>query len=82
MVPGKAEPGYRLEHDPKVGKKVSIRTLKRLRSDAERQKYLTSVFRDSPGRIRRKELKNGQESGSSGAEFSEADERRRPKGVR
>ena len=44
VVVGKAEPGYELEHNPKVGKKVAIKKLKRFRSDKELQKYLHQVF--------------------------------------
>jgi len=40
VVVGKAEPGYELEHNRKVGKTVAIKKLKRFRSDKELQKYL------------------------------------------
>jgi hypothetical protein len=43
-VVGRAEPGERLQHDPKIKRQVSIRRLKRFRSDADLQKYLHGVF--------------------------------------
>jgi len=43
-VVGRAEPGERLQHDPKFKRLVSIKRLKKLRSDAELQKYLHGVF--------------------------------------
>jgi len=44
VVVGKAEPGIELEHNPKVGKKIAIKKLKRFRSEKELQKYLHQVF--------------------------------------
>jgi hypothetical protein len=43
-VVGRAEPGERLQHDPKIKRQVSIQTLKKCRSDAKLQKYLHAVF--------------------------------------
>jgi hypothetical protein len=43
-VVGRAEPGERLQNDPKVKPQVSIQRLKRLRTDAQLQKYLHGVF--------------------------------------
>lgn len=43
-VIGRAEPGERLQHDPKIKRRVSIRRLKRLRSDADLRRYFHSVF--------------------------------------
>ena len=43
-VVGRAGPGERLQHDPKIKKLVSIQKLKRLRSNAQLQKYLHDVF--------------------------------------
>ena len=40
----RAEPGERVQHDPKITPKVSIKTLRRFRSDAELQKHLHQVF--------------------------------------
>ena len=40
VVVGRAEPGYELEHNPKVGKRVAIKKLMRFRNDTELQKYL------------------------------------------
>jgi hypothetical protein len=39
-VVGRAEPGERLQHDPKIGRKVSIGKLNGFHSDAALQKYL------------------------------------------
>jgi hypothetical protein len=44
VVIGRAEPGERLQHDPRIARKVSIRKLRSLQSDAARQKYLHEVF--------------------------------------
>lgn len=44
VVIGRAEPGERLQHDPKITTKVSVKKLKGLRSDAARQKYLHELF--------------------------------------
>jgi len=43
-VVGRAEPGERLQHDPKIKRRVSIKRLKRFRSDADMQKHLHRVF--------------------------------------
>lgn len=43
-VVGRAEPGERLQHDPKIKRQVSIRKLKRFRSDADLQRHLHAVF--------------------------------------
>lgn len=43
-VVGRAEPGERLQHDPKVRRRVSIQRLKRFRTDAQLQSYLHGVF--------------------------------------
>ena len=43
-VVGRAEPGERLQHDPRIGRKVSIKKLSRFRTDTELQKYLHKVF--------------------------------------
>lgn len=45
-VVGKAEPGERLQQDPKVKRQVSVRKLRRFQSDAQLQKYLHGVFLD------------------------------------
>jgi hypothetical protein len=41
---GRAEPGERLQHDPKIGRKVSIKKLKSFHSDTLRQKYVHKLF--------------------------------------
>lgn len=43
-VVGKAEPGERLQHDPKIERQVSIKRLRRFRSSSELQKHLHKVF--------------------------------------
>ena len=43
-VIGRAEPGERLQHDPKIGRKVSIKKLRSLQSDRLRQEYLHTLF--------------------------------------
>jgi hypothetical protein len=43
-VVGRAEPGERLQHDPKIRGEVSIQKLSRFRSDTELQKHLHTVF--------------------------------------
>lgn len=45
-VVGRAEPGERLQHDPKIKKQVSIRRLKGIRSDAQMRRHLHRVFRN------------------------------------
>lgn len=45
-VVGRAEPGERLQHDPKVKRQVSVRKLRGIQSDARLQKYLHGVFLD------------------------------------
>lgn len=44
VVVGRAEPGERLQHEPKIGRRVSIKKLSRFRSDTELQKYLHEIF--------------------------------------
>jgi hypothetical protein len=44
VVIGRAEPGERLQHDPQITRKVSLKKLKSFRSDATLQKYLHEVF--------------------------------------
>jgi hypothetical protein len=43
-VVGRAEPGERLQNDPKVKPQVSIQRLKKFRTDAQLQRYLHKVF--------------------------------------
>jgi hypothetical protein len=43
-VVGKAEPGERLQHDPKIGRQISIKRLSKTHSDIALQKYLHKVF--------------------------------------
>jgi len=43
-VVGRAEPGERLQHDPKIKRSVSIERLKRFHSDVRLQQYLHGVF--------------------------------------
>jgi hypothetical protein len=43
-VVGRAEPGERLQHDPKTKRQVSIKKLQRFRTDVQLQKYLHKVF--------------------------------------
>ncbi|MGA7189832.1 MAG: hypothetical protein WBY66_15165 [Candidatus Acidiferrales bacterium] len=43
-VVGRAAPGERLQQDPEIGRKVSIKKLNKFRNDAELQKYLHRVF--------------------------------------
>jgi hypothetical protein len=43
-VVGRAEPGERLQHDPKIKRQVSINCLRRFQSDAELQKHLHALF--------------------------------------
>ena len=43
---GRAEPGYELEHNPRVGRKIAIKKLRKFRSDEELRKYLHLVFVD------------------------------------
>jgi hypothetical protein len=43
-VVGRAEPGERLQHDPKIRRKISIKRLKRFQTDTEMQKHLHEVF--------------------------------------
>jgi hypothetical protein len=43
-VVGRAEPGERLQHDPKIKRMVSIQRLKKFRSDTDLQRYLHGVF--------------------------------------
>lgn len=44
VVIGKAEPGERLQHDPKIASKVSLKKLNGFRRDVARQKYLHEQF--------------------------------------
>jgi hypothetical protein len=44
VVIGRAEPGERIQHDPKVKILVSIKRLQRFKTDAELQKYLHRLF--------------------------------------
>lgn len=43
-VVGRAEPGERLQHDAKIGRKISIKRLSKIHNDSELQKYLHKVF--------------------------------------
>jgi len=44
VVIGRAEPGERLQHDPKIARKVSVKKLSGFRNDAALQKYLHKLF--------------------------------------
>lgn len=44
VVIGKAEPGERLQHDPKIVSRVSVKKLKGFHNDAALQKYLHKLF--------------------------------------
>ncbi len=44
VVVGRAQPGYRLQHDRKIGSWVSIRRLSKFRNEAALRKHLHKVF--------------------------------------
>src|SRR6185369_8883679 len=44
VVVGRAEPGYRVQHDRRIAGQLTIRKLKALKTEAELRKYLHQIF--------------------------------------